>query len=125
MDGKAREVGPESRPHVLAKLDRRTREFRLLQKVRDDLTGHLGGRPSATQAALIERVAWLSLRVALFDEQIAAGTISEHASRTYLAWSNTLSRTLRTLGLESRAAEPPSLAELLSSDGEHADEASA
>ena len=63
-------IGPYSTPTVLAKLDGRTREARLMQKVRDDLTGHLGGDLTAPQTALVERAAWLSLHVALMDEKM-------------------------------------------------------
>lgn len=111
---KARQIGPYSRPCVLAKLDRRTREARLLQETRAALISHVGGQVSAIQAALIERAAWLTLRVAQLDAKIAAGdAFSDHDNRSYLAWSNSLSRTLRELGLRSAAPRQPTLAEHL------------
>ena len=82
-------IGPYSTPTVLAKLDGRTREARLMQKVRDDLTGHLGGDLTAPQTALVERAAWLSLHVALMDEKMleeGEGALSERDGRQYLAW---------------------------------------
>src|SRR5437868_4212198 len=100
----AAQLGPYSRPAPLARIDGRSREARLLKAIRSDLTTHVGGNPSATERAFIDRAAWLSLRVAQLDARIAAGTVTDHDSRTYLAWSNSLARTLRELGL--RATEP-------------------
>jgi hypothetical protein len=89
-----------SAPNALAKLDGRTREARLMQQVRNELTEHVGGSPSATQRALIERAVNLSVRIAVMDQRFAeTATQTEHDSRTYLAWSNTLTRTMRSLGL--------------------------
>ena len=73
--------------------------------VRADLTEHVGGRPSATQRMLIERAAWLTIHVAQLDAKGVGPGLTEHDHRQYLAWSNTLTRTLRTLGLEG--ASPP------------------
>ncbi|HVC52761.1 MAG TPA: hypothetical protein VND87_12125 [Stellaceae bacterium] len=110
----AHRIGPYSRPHRLAMLDGRTREARLLQETRDALIEHVGGSPSATQRALIERAAWLQLRVAQLDVRIAEGaTFSDHDSRTYLAWSNSLGRTLAALGLKPAAPPVPRLADVL------------
>ncbi len=107
-------IGPYSRPGPLVALDLRTREARLLKRVRKDLLAHVGGSPSATERALIDRAAWLSLRVAQLDRKIAegGGDFTLHDSRTYLAWSNSLTRALSQLGLKP-AATAPSLAELL------------
>ena len=107
-------LGPYSRPSVLAKLDGRTREARLLAEVRADLTAHVGGNPSATQARMIERAAWLSLHVAQIDAKAAAGgALTDHDCRTYLAWSNTLTKLLRHLGMEGAATKPRSRQEHL------------
>lgn len=107
-------IGPYSRPTALAKLDGRTREARLMRQVRAELTAHVGGNPSATQRQLIERCAWLSLHVAQLDARTAEGrALTDHDSRQYLAWSNTLTRTLRQLGLEGRKQRPPTLQDLI------------
>ncbi len=110
-------IGPHSRPAILAKLDQRTREARLVRETRADLTAHVGGKPSATQRALIERAAQLTLQVWLFDRKAAltGGTMTERDSRQYLAWSNTLVRTLKQLGTKGAADRPPSLAEHIAS----------
>jgi hypothetical protein len=62
----------------------------------------------------VERAAWLSLHVAQLDAKaIKAGTMTEHDSRTYLAYSASLVRTLKALGLKGAAEAPASLADLL------------
>ena len=109
-------MGPYSRPKALEKLDGRTRNGRLLKAKRAELTAHLGGKPSATQRALIDRAAWLMLHVALIDERTAEGKpMTECDSRTYLAWSNSLVRTMRALGFASVAERKPTLADHLAS----------
>ena len=95
---------------TLARLDGRTKEARLLQGIRADLVAHVGGAPSATQRALIEQIAQLQLRVAVMDRRFAeTGAQTDHDSRTYLAWANSLSRLLRQLGVKARAADAPDL----------------
>lgn len=118
-----RPLGPHSRPNVLAKLDGRRREARLMQTVRDDLTRHVGGNPSAPQKALIDRAAWLSLHIALMDAKLLEGDgpLSERDSREYLAWSNSLTRCLRSLGMgEAPVEKTPSLADYLRDKGQAA-----
>ena len=111
-----RVAGPYAGLARLSAPDLRTRYGRILKGVRDDLTAHVGARPSATQKMLIERAAQLSLRVAMMDDLAAAGkTLTDHDSRTYLAWSNTLTRTLRQLGLKGAEARPKSLADHIAS----------
>jgi hypothetical protein len=98
----------------LAKLDQRTKEARLLRATVRDLTRHVGGHPSATQRALIERAAWLTLHVAQLDAKATAtGGMTDHSARQYLAWSNSLTRTLRQLGLKGAAERAPTLAEVI------------
>ena len=110
----AARIGPYSRSGPLARIDGRSREGRLLRSVRAELVRHIGGNPSATERALIERAVWLSLRVAQLDAKMAAGnSFSDHDSRTYLAWSNSLARTLREVGLRPSAPPQPSLADLV------------
>ena|ERR1041384_4763715 len=108
-------ICPYSRPGALAKVDGRSREGRFLKCVRADLIEHLGGSPSAIERALVERAAWLSLRVAQLDAKMASDGFTEHDSRSYLAWSNSLARCLRELGLKPTVGPARSLAEVLSS----------
>ena len=104
-------IGPYSRPESLANISGRTREGRIVRGVRAELTAHLGGRPSATQRVLIERAAMLTLRIALMDARATRGGMSERDGREYLAWTNTLTRLMRQLGLKGVAQQPRTLAE--------------
>ena len=99
-------LGPHSRPGRLALVDGRTAEAKLMQRVKSDLVKHCGGNPSAVQRMLIDQAAMLTLRVHLMDKaSIADPALSERNGRQRLAWSNSLTRTLRQLGLS--AAPPP------------------
>jgi hypothetical protein len=94
--------------------DGRSADARLMRRVREELTRHVGGNPSATQIALIDRAAMLTLHVSKMDQRaVEAGEFSDHASRQYLAWSNTLTRTLRQLGLEAAKPAKPDAFEYL------------
>jgi hypothetical protein len=93
----AEPIWPYIRPHRLAKIDGRTKIAKLMRETRATLTAHVGGEPSATQRALIERVVWLTLKCSLTDAKIAAGTDTDYDSKSYLAWSNALRRALRDL----------------------------
>jgi len=107
------EVGPHSRPNVLAKLDGRSREARLLQNVVSELTQQLGGKLTASQKAMVDRAAWLTLHVSLMDAKLmdgGDGLLSERDGRQYLAWSNALTRLHRDLNLK---AVPPKVEQSL------------
>jgi hypothetical protein len=106
-------LGAYSKEIVLARPDGRSREARLLQQMRRALIEHLGGeaRLSAPQRAMVERAAMLQLRVAVLDGKILDGTFSEYDAKTYLAFSNSLARTLDRLGLAPAAAPQMTLAE--------------
>ena len=83
-----------------------------MRETRAELTAHVGGNPSATQRALIERAVQLTLRIGAMDRKFGqSGEMTEHDSRTYLAWSACLSRAMRDLGLKPAASAPPSLRE--------------
>ena len=59
--------------------------------------------------------ALLSLHCALLDEKTlsAGGMMTELDSRTYLAWSNSLSRALLGLGLKGAPERPRSLSDII------------
>ena len=77
-----------------------------MQQIRAELSAHVG-QPSAVQRMLIERAATLSLQIETLDRRMfEGGQLSEHDSRVYLAWSNTLTRTLKVLGLSATCAVP-------------------
>jgi hypothetical protein len=109
-------IGPYSRPYRLAKIDGRTKIAKLMRETRAALVAHVGGEPSATQRALIERVVRLTVKCSLIDAKIAAGTDTDYDSKSYLAWSNALRRALRDLGLQSAEAKQPSLADVLKTE---------
>jgi hypothetical protein len=107
-----------TRRPVGTKLDGRSWEYKLLVKTRAELSAHVGS-PSATQKALIDRAAWLSVYLAKQDARTEAGEfMSDHMSRQYLAWSNSLARTLKLLGLKSAAQQGPDLKAYLARHGE-------
>jgi len=115
MSEKARHIGPYSRPHILAKLDGRTREAMLMRRTRAQLIEHVGGSPSAVELALIDRAVALTLRLAQLDAEVVRGeALSSHDHRHYLAWSNSLTKTLGRLGAKGKV-EPqgPSLADMM------------
>jgi hypothetical protein len=92
-----------------------------MQRMRAELVDHVGGAPSATQRALIERAVNPAVRLAVMDERFAETKMqTDHDSRVYLAWCNTLTRTVRSLGLKSTAARTPSLAEYLAAKADAA-----
>ncbi len=109
-------IGPYSRPLRYEKLDGRTWEAKLLSHVRRDMTSHVGGSPSVTQRALIDRAAWLTLHIAQIDRRTGEGqAMTEHDSRTYLAWTNSLTRLMRQLGMTGAAQRVPSLRDHIAS----------
>jgi hypothetical protein len=67
---------------MLAKLDRRTKEARLLEASRASLTRHVGGAPNDIQRVLIERASRLMVYIETMDAQaLEDGTMSERNSR--------------------------------------------
>jgi hypothetical protein len=92
----------------------RTREAQQAKQFRAQLIAHLGGRPSTTQAALIEQAVQLRLRLSTMDRRYAeTRTFTEHDSRVYLAHANSYSRLLRQLGLQATPERPIPLAQRL------------
>ncbi|HEV2161185.1 MAG TPA: hypothetical protein VGR52_02965 [Stellaceae bacterium] len=80
------------------------------------LIEHIGGAPNAIQRQLIARAARLALYVEIMDERsLAAGGMSDRDSASYLAWSNSLRRTLQALGVnETGTKRRTTLADYLS-----------
>jgi hypothetical protein len=58
----------------------------------------------------------LKLRLATLDGEIASGKASGFDNDQYLAWSNSLRRTMRDLGFEPAEPHVPSLAEVLKAE---------
>lgn len=113
---KIRKVGPYSRIRGgIKRLDKRTKAARHIAAVKAALVQHVGGHPSVTQAALIDRAAVLSLRLALMDAQTGPdGAMSEKNAREYLCWSNAYTRLMGQLGPGvGSVAAAPTLADYL------------
>ena len=108
-------LGPYSRRNRLAMLDGRTREARALQATIVELSEHVGGNPSATQARQIARAARLELHMIMMDARSDqnGGVLSDCDARQYLAWNNSFRLILRDLGLERRGPRQPGLVEAL------------
>jgi hypothetical protein len=97
---KPRAIGAYSSAGAMAKVDGRSKEAGFMRRLRRELTEFVGG-PNAIQKQLIERCVRLSMAVELLDERLFKhGHLSDRDQRQYLAWSNSLSRTLRLLGLK-------------------------
>lgn len=106
-------MSPHSRLLARGCVDGRSREGRFLAAVRAELVAHVGGQPTATQRITIDRIAWLKLHVVLLDERAAGGVpLSAHDQRAYCAFSNSIVRAMRELGLQPTAPKPPTLAEV-------------
>ena len=104
-DNRRIRLGPHSRLSKLALADGRVAEMRLLKKFKRELTTYFGGQPDALMSRLIERAAHLQLRLHLFDIQaLTDGELSERNGRQYLAFNNSLTRTLVAL---AKFAQPP------------------
>jgi hypothetical protein len=86
-----------------------------MRETRAELVAHVGGKPTAVQSAMIERACQLTLRIVAMDRTFAeTGAQTDHDSRTYLAWSNSLTRTLTQLGVAgATTGREPSIADLL------------
>ena len=112
-----RTVSPYSKPGTLAKLDGRTREARIMAGVRAELLKQVGVTPTPVLSALIDRAAWLTLHVAMLDAKVMAGGgyPVERDGRQYLAWSNTLTRTLAAIGIKGAPPAVPDLKTYLES----------
>jgi hypothetical protein len=84
----------------LPKVDGRTRAGRIAKAFREDLINYLGGEPNVNivQREIVERCVFLQLKISLMDQKICAGKDTEYDSKVYLAWSNSLQRSLIRLG---------------------------
>ena len=109
-------LGPHSRPHMLARLDWRSRPAKLLTAVRAELTAHVGGRPNTVQRALIERCVRLTVYIETMDQEALEGGVgmSERNSKQYLAWFGQLRLALREIGVKAApSVAVPSLDEIV------------
>jgi hypothetical protein len=85
----------------------RTKEGELYRATVRQLVAHVGGKPSPAEALIIGRIAWLQVHLAHIDERaMLDGGLSPHATREYLAWSNSLAKLIGRLGMKCARAEP-------------------
>jgi hypothetical protein len=118
----AHRVGPHSRPIRLVKIDLRTREGAFLHDYECMLIEHLGGNPTITQLALINRTARLALHLELLDQKALnkRRALTPTDCHFYGVWANSLSRHLQKLGF--KPVKPPaprrSLDDILADSGD-------
>jgi hypothetical protein len=53
----------------------------------------------------------MQLRLMMFDSKFTTDDFGDNDTKVYLAWANTLRRTLVALGVEPAAAKTPTLAD--------------
>jgi hypothetical protein len=104
-----RRLGPYSAYGAIAGLDARSREWRYLEKCRQDLAAYCNGTPSPIQTRLIERCAVLQLRLSMLDRRILENdgvAFTNQDNLQFCAWSNALSRTLALLQTVTHGYQP-------------------
>ena len=87
----------------------RTREAQQAKRFHRDLIAHLGGNPSITQLALVDQAMQLKRRLLNMDRRFTESGAFTGTAKEYLAWSNSLSRLLRSLGLHGAKPATPDL----------------
>jgi hypothetical protein len=107
--------GPYTRATSLTQIDGRCRIARQIREFTATLVQHVGGSPTAAQAVLIREAAIKNAKVAMLVDTILAGqgVDLDCATRTYLAWSNSLRRDLEALGMTRPDQQLPSPIEYL------------
>jgi hypothetical protein len=103
---------------TLIRTDQRTREMRLWKRMRAEFTKQLGD-PTAVEKVLVDRAATLAVYLAVADREAIedGGEMSEYARKAYLAYNNSLVRTLKALGLKTEHRDA-ALADITASDDE-------
>ena len=95
-----------SKRRGIVRVDRRTREGKLLEQTRAALTLLVGGKPNFFERATIERAAFLSVQVAKLNARMAAGTSTPADLRSYLSLTNALARATKSLGVKLESERP-------------------
>jgi hypothetical protein len=109
-------LGPYSKKTSLTVIDGRCRVARQIREFTEILVEHVGGKPTAAQSILIREASIKNCRLVLMTDSILAdggNTDFNLATRTYLAWSNSLRRDLEALGLTQPEKQVPRLADVL------------
>ena len=87
----------------VVRCDMRTRHGQLLKRTRQALLDHVGADATAAQLSMCERIAFLELRAALFDQKIVDGTFTALDSSTYYALVGAMRRCYAAIGLDRPA----------------------
>ena len=110
---RAHRIGPYSAPTRIAKVDRRTREGKVMREIAQVLREHVGN-PTVPQEMLIETTAFLWVQVNLLAPKVMEGTApSDFGDRQLLSYINQMRRNLETLGLTAPAQQVPTLGKYL------------
>jgi hypothetical protein len=106
---------PGRQVRELAHVDSRTRLGRLIKSFENRLIRHCtekyGHPPDDVQRTYIEQCVSLRAETALIHQKIMDGTAGVHDRECYLAWVNTLRRTLAALDYEDAAKTVRQVAE--------------
>jgi hypothetical protein len=95
-------IGLYSEIGALACLDGRSWQWKFFKAKRAELAAHLGPNLTYVQQQLIERCAWLQLKLTMLDRRLAEDEgrdFTQQDNNIYLAWNNSLARTLALLGV--------------------------
>jgi hypothetical protein len=91
----------------------RTREGQLAKRFRVELLAHLGDNPSFTQRALVDQAVELKRRLLVMDRRFSRTEEFNGTAKEYLAWSNSLARLLRVIGLKGTPPRTTTLQDYL------------
>jgi hypothetical protein len=99
-------LGPYSTKQALISIDGRCAIARATRQFAQELVAQLGGDPTPAQQILIREASIKNARILLMAEAILDKGALDYdcATKTYLAWSNSLRRDLEALGLQQAEA---------------------
>jgi hypothetical protein len=95
-------IGIYSEIGALASLDGRSWQYKYFRAKCTELEAHLSGNLTYIQRQLVERCAWLQLKLTMLDLKLAKDDgrhFTQQDNNVYLAWTNSLARTLSLLGV--------------------------
>jgi hypothetical protein len=83
-------------------LDGRSWQYKYFRAKCSELEAHLSGNLTYIQRQMVERCAWLQLKLTMLDLRLAKDggrNFTQQDNNVYLAWHNSLARTLSLLGV--------------------------
>lgn len=113
-------TGLRIRERTFKSLDGRLALAKTFRAIKGQLITSLGGNVSPQQEILLDRCVFILYKVKIFEALSLQGN-APAIDQVYLAWVNTLRRTLETLGLERRAREIVDLQTYLNSKTQEGD----